>query len=485
MSGFSAKLTCGGPCPASPLLRSGYPYSFTFVQENVPGGAFVPCHLNRKPQRWSDNRECHPHRATVRDRAGQPPRRPHTPVLSPRGLRFPAPLDHLSAVDEYGDVLFDGGGSFPEKLHIGTYAIFLLLVVIATTRPIRLEGDEVRLFKATLLYSLLLLWLVPYLFVIGRAGSAGFIIDSYLVSCAAAMIMLALGDHVRRALGNVIVGMIVLSAIIGTIEAVTQHRFLPYPLVELDFRPIGLSAHPLALGALCTTAIGFVALTRWRIWVCALCIFILFIGTAASGARTALLLACGEILFLLVFLPWPDLSPRHQRQAKLLVLMLTLAGGAILIAILFSAGLLNRFSNTLFDQNYDARVKIYDVFKFVEWRDILLGMNPNELLKIVNEKLNLPFIESTPVVLTLLFGLPIALLFAFAFFRFLFKLLRNTPRAAHIAAAASILAALSNNALSSKAPDIMLLVILLLAYRKPDGRQTGTPLQGQPASTAT
>ncbi|WP_210164506.1 VpsF family polysaccharide biosynthesis protein [Mesorhizobium sp. L103C131B0] len=377
------------------------------------------------------------------------------------------------------------GGSFPEKLHIGTYAIFLLLVVIATTRPIRLEGDEVRLFKATLLYSLLLLWLVPYLFVIGRAGSAGFIIDSYLVSCAAAMIMLALGDHVRRALGNVIVGMIVLSAIIGTIEAVTQHRFLPYPLVELDFRPIGLSAHPLALGALCTTAIGFVALTRWRIWVCALCIFILFIGTAASGARTALLLACGEILFLLVFLPWPDLSPRHQRQAKLLVLMLTLAGGAILIAILFSAGLLDRFSNTLFDQNYDARVKIYDVFKFVEWRDILLGMNPNELLKIVNEKLNLPFIESTPVVLTLLFGLPIALLFAFAFFRFLFKLLRNTPRAAHIAAAASILAALSNNALSSKAPDIMLLVILLLAYRKPDGRQTGTPLQGQPASTAT
>jgi len=359
------------------------------------------------------------------------------------------------------------GGSFPEKLHVGTYAIFLLLAVIFATRPVRLEGDEIRLFKATLCYSALLSLLMPYLAVMGRAGSAGFIIDSYLVACATAMIMLSLSEEARRGLGNVILAMVVLSAIIGTTEALTQHRFLPYPLKELQFRPIGLSSHPLALGALCTTAIGFVALTRWRIWVRALCIFVLFVGVAASGARAALLLAVGEILLLLLFVPWPDLSPRHQRQAKLVVTIGTLAGGATLISVLFSAGLLSRFSGTIFDENYFARIKIYEVFQFVSWKDILLGINVGDLLKIVNEKLDLPYIESTPVVITLLFGLPIALVFAGGFFWFLLQLLRNTPRAARIAAVASLAAALSNNAFSSKSPDIVLLVILLLAYRNP------------------
>ncbi|MCO5090688.1 VpsF family polysaccharide biosynthesis protein [Bosea sp. (in: a-proteobacteria)] len=371
------------------------------------------------------------------------------------------------------------GGSFPEKLHIGTYAIFLVLAAILATRPIRLEGDEIRLFSATLLYAALFLLLLPYLAVMGLAGSAGFLIDAYLAACAAAMIMLFLGEDVRRALGNVMLGMLVLSAVIGTVEAATRHRLFPYPIAELQFRPIGLTYHPLALGAFSATAIGFVVLTRWSVWVRALCIAILFVGTAASGARAALLLAAGEILLLIVLLPWPGLSARHQRQAKLVTLLITLGAGAALIAVLFSAGLLNRFSNTLFDQNYDARVKIYDIFQYVSWKDILLGMDANETMRILNEKLHLPFIESTPVSLTLLFGFPIALLLAVTFFWFIFQLLRQAPLAAWIATAISLAAALSNNALSSKSPDVLLLVILLLAYRNP------APPAGQAGMAAT
>ncbi|MBB2973197.1 VpsF family polysaccharide biosynthesis protein [Mesorhizobium sp. RMAD-H1] len=366
------------------------------------------------------------------------------------------------------------GGSFPEKLHIGTYAVFLVLAVICISRPIRLIGDDIRLFRATLSYAFFLSLLVPYLFIVGRAGSAGFIIDSYLVACAAVLIMLCLGGEIGRALGNVLLGMFILSAVIGTFEAMTHFRLLPYSNTELQFRPTGLAPHPLALGAQCATAIGFVALTRWRLWVRVLCIFILFVGTAAAGARAALLLATAEILFLLVFLPWPRLSPGHRRQAKLVVLILTLMAGALLIGVLFSAGFLDRFSNTLFDENYYARVKIYEVFHLVEWKDILFGMNVNELLKIVNEQLNLPFIESTPVVLTLLFGLPIALIFAAAFFRYLLQLLYKAPLAAYAASTVSILAALSNNALSSKGPDLMLLFILIMAYRQA-GHATGLP----------
>ncbi|WP_312794975.1 VpsF family polysaccharide biosynthesis protein [Tianweitania sp.] len=357
------------------------------------------------------------------------------------------------------------GGSFPEKLHIGTYAIFFMLTAVLISRPVLLKGDEVRLFKAILRFTAVILLLVPYLFVTGRAGSSGFVIDSYLVACAAAMIMLSLNRDTRTALGSVMLGMIVVSAIMGIVEAVVQQHFLPYPFREQEFRPIGLSAHPLALGTLCATAIAFVALTPWRLWVKIACILLLFAGAAASGARAALLLAIIEILLLTTILPWRGLTRRQQREAKFIVTLLTVIGGAALIIAFAAGGFLNRFNETIFDENFSARVTVYQVFDFVTWQNILFGMNADDLLAIVNEKLHLPYIESTPVVLGLLFGVPLAVIFSLSFFRFLYQLLRNTPRPAWIGTITFLLAALSNNTLSSKAPELMIVFILLMAYQ--------------------
>jgi hypothetical protein len=240
---------------------------------------------------------------------------------------------------------------------------------------------------------------------------------------------------------------------------------LPYDLVELQFRPIGLSAHPLALGAFSATAIGFVTLTRWPIWVRVAAIFMLFIGCAASGARFSLLCACAEILVLLLFVRWPNLSPRQELKAKLVALIFAAFLGFVLIAVLFSGGLLARFNNTIFDENFMARVTIYQVFDYVSWKEILIGMSDKDLLAIVRGKLHLPNIESAPVVVTMLFGLPLALYFAVVVFSMLFRLLRGTPLQAWIATITFLLAALSNNALSSKTPEIAMIVVLLLAYR--------------------
>lgn len=360
-------------------------------------------------------------------------------------------------------------GPFYEKLHFGTDAIFLLLPFALFSRPFVLRGEEIGLFKALMRYSLLLVALIAYLFVMGRAGSAGFIIDTYVVAGAAGLIMLTFSPPIRRALGDVTVFMLIVSAVIGIVEAVTHHRILPYDRVELMFRPIGLSVHPLALGALCATAIGFVALTRWRLWIRVAAVLVLFVGCAASGARTALLLTCVEIVVMLLFVPWPRLSLRYQRQAKFIVILLTLLAGAVLIATLFAAGFMNRFSNTIFDENFMARVTIYKVFGYVSWADIMFGMRVDDLLEIVNNKVHLPFIESTPVVVTLLFGLPIALLFAALIFWIFARLLRSAPLPAWIGTITFMIAALSNNTLSSKTPEIAMLVVLLIAYRREAG----------------
>lgn len=368
-------------------------------------------------------------------------------------------------------------GAFYEKLHIGTYAVLFLLPLVLFTRPFVLAGDDVGKFRALLRYSGLLLLLIVYLFAFGHSGSSVFIVDTYLAAGAAGLIMLALNPSVRRALGDLTLIMLILSAALGLLEEITHHRVLPYPYVELSFRPIGLSEHPLALGALCATAVGFTAVAHWRLWVRVAAIFLLLIGCAASGARFALLLTAAEILALLIFVRWPRLSPGHERQAKAIVLMVALVGGTLLTTLLFAAGLLGRFSDTIFDENFFARVNIYQVFGLVDWKDILFGMKASDLIGIVREKLHLPAIESAPVVLILLLGLPIALLFTVLVFGMLLRLLRGAPMPVWIGTITFLLASLSNNTLSAKTPVVMMIVVLILAYNPSAGSAS---IRGRP-----
>jgi hypothetical protein len=74
----------------------------------------------------------------------------------------------------------------------------------------------------------------------------------------------------------------------------------------------------------------------------------------------------------------------------------------------------------------------------------------------------------------MLFGLPVALFFAGLVFWMLFRLLRGAPLPAWIATMTFLAAALSNNALSSKTPEMIMIVVLLLAY-KPQPRSLAQP----------
>lgn len=383
-------------------------------------------------------------------------------------LRFVVTPELLNHVVNYtGD-----GGAFYEKLHFGTYAIALVAPLVLFSRPFALRADEIGKFRWLLRYMLWLSAIALFLMSTGRSAPAGFLIDTYIAAALTGLAMLGLNETFRRGLGDMTLGLLVLSAAIAIIEAVTKHRLLPYDATELTFRPLGLSEHPLVLGAMCATGIGFVPLTRWPVWAKVGVVMLLFVGCAASGARFALLAAAAEVLVMLIVLPWPGLTRRHARQAKGAVLLLTLVGGPALFAVLASGGLLDRFSGSLVDDNFMVRVTIYRIFDYTTWKDILFGMRPDDLLAIVHEKLHLPAIESAPIVMLLLFGLPVALLFTALLVWTLRRLLQAAPMAAWIGTLAFLAAALSNNTLSSKTPVVAILVVLLVAYAIPKARWT-------------
>jgi hypothetical protein len=353
-------------------------------------------------------------------------------------------------------------GPIYEKLHFGTYAILVLAPLLLFSRPIYLRGDEIVRFRALLRFTGLIVLLVVYLVVIGGGGNTGMYVDTYLCAGVAGLLMFAVNADLRRAIGGVVVMMLVVSALMGIFEAVTEIRILPYDAIEDTFRPIGLTEHPLTLGMMCASGIGFAMLTPWRIWARLGAAFVLFIGVAASGARFSLLLAGAEIFALLILVPWPQLTPRHERQAKIIVLVLTLVGGALLISVMAAAGLLSRFSDTIFDENYMARITVYQVFGLVDLKSILIGTDLDTIIKIVNDQLGLPYIESTPVVLIFQFGLPLAIVFVAVVARIFGRMLHGAPLAAWIATLTFFVAALSNNTLSTKSPVVTIVLVLLI-----------------------
>ncbi|WP_423067010.1 VpsF family polysaccharide biosynthesis protein [Devosia sp. CN2-171] len=354
-------------------------------------------------------------------------------------------------------------GAFYEKIHLGTYLTLLLVPVVLFNRPFYLEGDDIGRFKDLLRFSLLILLLIAVLILLGPMSAGGLFIDTYLVAGAAGLLMLALARDGRRVIGDTILVFSLLSAMVGIMEFATRSRFLPSQLVELTFRPNGLAGHPLNLGMISAASLAFVALTTWKPWVKVLAMVIFLVGTAASGARFALVLAVLEVLALILFVPW-GMERRNERKAKLGVLLLALVGGTGLFAVLAAGGALERFQGGIVDQNFFARTDIYSIFSMVGWQDIVFGADMDAIMKIVNEKLNLPFIESSPVYFTFLLGAPLAAAVFVLLFWLYWRLLRHVPRPAWIGVAVFLIAALSNNTLSSKTPVIALFVILILAY---------------------
>lgn len=375
-------------------------------------------------------------------------------------LRFCVSPEMMNALVDYTS---DTGGALYEKLHFGTYAIFALLPLVLFSRPIFLRGDEIQKFRDLVRFCGMMVLLIVFMIATARSSSSGFFIDTYLVAGVAGLVVLAQNAGMRRLIGDVVLAISLVSALMGLFEAATHMRILPYTANEEVFRPTGLTDHPLTLGLMCAASISFVALTRWPVWMKVLAILLLFVGTAAAGARFALLLAGIEVLVLLVTVPW-GLSPTVERKAKFAAMIFTLIVGAGLIAVLAAGGFLSRFSDGVVDENFYARTNIYKIFDYVTWKEILFGGDLNAILKIVNEKLGLPFIESTPVYLTFQIGAILALIFAGVVFWMFFRLLRHQPRPAWIGTAIFLAAALSNNTLSSKTPVVAIFVVLLVCY---------------------
>lgn len=361
-------------------------------------------------------------------------------------------------------------GAIYEKIHPGSYLILLLLPVALLVRPLRIFPEELPVVRGLVAFTagaiLTALLLIP----MGRAGSAGYFIDTYVVAGAGGLLLYTQPALARLNIAGAVIGLIALSAVIGVFEAATHSRVLPYDLAELEFRPTGLAGHPLMLGLLSCSAIGFTWAMpwsiKWRIGFVALFI----IGTVAAEARFATIMASLTAILIMLLSSWPGFTPRQRRRGKVFTLILIVVATVPGFLLLQALGLMNRLNSGLVDESTMARIDIYSIFNYVTLRDVLLGADMNWITQIVNEQIGIEIIESTPVVLIFQLGLPGAIAFTALTIFLFWRLCRAVGIPERLSTLAFFITALSNNTLSTKTASVLAIVVLLVALQKRRGK---------------
>jgi hypothetical protein len=375
-------------------------------------------------------------------------------------LRFVLNANLLDKVVNYSA----DGGFIVAKIHPSTYGILAVLVATLLSTRIELGSWELRALRSLMTFVAVMAAISIFAVLTGHSGSIGYLVDSYLVACASAALMLFFPQAWREWLGSSLLIFIAASACVALIEFALRVRLLPYPFEELSFRATGLTEHPLVLGLFSAVGISFVAASRWRGVVKAVTIMIMLLGAFASGARVASIVAAASALSAIALHDWPSTSPQARfRMKAILLLAAALAIPAALI-VLASLGLFERFQNGLIDESALARVNIYRLFELVSWKEILFGTDIGNIRRLALYHFDLEFIESSLVMFVFQFGLIGTVIFLLFLARTFMVLLSGAGRYVFIGTAAFFAIAFGNNSLSTKTPNILMIMLLIVAF---------------------
>ena len=372
-------------------------------------------------------------------------------------VALPAPL-----IDLFTNYTADEG-SIIEKIHPGTYAIAGVFAIVLATRRSLLDAWSYRAAKALVSFSAALILLMTYLVLSRRTGVAGYLIDSYFAAVLAGLTMLLLPPQMRVRIGNLVLIVLAISALLAIFEFWTHMRLLPYAYTGSVFRATGLAGHHLALGLFCATAIPFLAGSNWKPFAKFAAIAILFVGAAAANARIAMIFASVAVGFVVLSMPMHGQSDAQRMQLKTLAIiagMIILIGGVTMLAL---SGFLERLSGGFSDSSSMARIEVYKLFSMTGWRDILFGADMGRIDKLAELRLGLKTIESSLVVAVYQFGAIAALLLIVGFPMTLLRLLAGATPTAWAGAAVFLGVALANNTLTTKTPVVVVIFVLLIA----------------------
>src|SRR5262249_51534164 len=176
-------------------------------------------------------------------------------------------------------------------------------------------------------------------------------------------------------------------------------------------------------------------------------------------------------LVLLALADWPPGSRTRRLRFKLLLLLGAAVARPVALATLVQLGFGGRFLGGGLGESALGPVDIYARFHVAGWNEILFGADIARIRYLALEYFDLEYIESSLVMFVFQFGLFATAVFLLFLARTFMVLLSGAGRYIVLGTGVFFLVASSNNALSSKTPIVMMIVLLVVAFH---GRSGGS-----------
>lgn len=393
------------------------------------------------------------------------------------------------------------GGSFPVKIHPGTYLLCMAFFVglCAFGNPLRALLEVVR--RNPMPAAFLACMLAMFTWAILRHGTDGqaYFIDTLLAPGIALLTLLMQPRSRQRWLLGAMILALALNAVIALGEAAMGRRLIPLfagregIVEEVHFRASALIGHPLANSKQTVMLLPLLALLPWALGL-RVGLFLLFaLALLAFGSRASM--AMGLLLGMLALLPLALATVR----GRLSYLQITgaLVGVALIAAalagVIATTNLGDRIVHGLtWDNSANVRLVSFRVMDHVNGEDFWFGVPVNRIETIaglVGIDLRYEAIENFWIVLLAQLGLVGFSIFLLGLTLAVVHVWRISRLPARLALVVYFIVASGGNTLASKTPSFTLLLVALhsaavVAPRRDDARTAAAAApQGRAGAT--
>lgn len=360
------------------------------------------------------------------------------------------------------------GGSLLLKFHPASYLTLLaFLLMLKDESERRRMAQALRDMPILGVFPVVLIVVMAYTTLQFGTSGVGFYIDTFFIAAILGLVLITRPDRFNQRLYVWIVSLTVLSSLLALTESATEARLLPYlldgePAKEDFFRSAALAAHPLeaAQRTIVVLFTAWVLPQPYRMLVMTL----LFLSLLAFGSRTAfaisgLFLAMGGGILVFRAMLARRLNPRWVLIGVMLGTVLMVA--SILLAWKLDLGT-RIFEKIYLDESAVSRLESIELLEELDPDQFWLGSGAEGVTALMLARRGWFNIENFWVVLLIQLGIFLFLFMAPALLGFFYRLARQGPVAVRVAALAYLIVASSNDALSHKTPNLVIMVAALV-----------------------
>lgn len=367
-------------------------------------------------------------------------------------------------------------GRFYEKIHPGTYFIFLsFFMLLASGSPLRQLARFFREQKTAFL--LLTVCLLAFAYMMLRSGSQGigFMIDTHMTVplCAIVLAYTPL-SYCKRAVG-LFIAVAAFNSVVGLVEAFGKFRLFSFDpawgvLKEHYFRASALRGHPLNNAMFTVVALFVMLAMRWPAAPKILLTFIFAASLIAFGSRVAIIFGLGGLAFYSILALRGTIKSGRMNMARLLIAITCAFLLPLGLVLIFYLPLENPMGERLlamaqWEHSADSRRLVFRAFDYINSADILFGMSMERVHSVASQlssSVGITDIENPWILMLMRLGIVMFAVWLLSTVVFIFQLIRSKPLALQLAIVAYFITASTSNSFGRKDSTYLIMICAIM-----------------------